>query len=91
MFLPLVILTMIVERFFITTQEDGTLVALQHLGGTLLVGACCFGVLRWEAIGRWVLAYPEVHFGTAAVLVLLGRYTGYQLLELWRFRPLIEP
>jgi hypothetical protein len=90
-FLPLVILTMIVERFFISTQEDGVSVAVQHLAGTLVVGACCFAILRWEAIARWVLTYPEVHFGTAAILVLLGRYTGYQLLELWRFRPFVEP
>ena len=40
----------------------------------------------WDVVARGVLAYPEVHFVTTAVLVLLGRYTGYQLLELWRFR-----
>jgi len=84
--LPMVILTMIVERFYVTSQEDGPGVALQLLGGTLLVGVFCYLVLRWEAVGRLFLAYPEAHFFTVAVLVLIGRYTGYQLLELWRFR-----
>ena len=30
--------------------------------------------------------YPELLFAVAAVQVLLGRYTGYRLLELLRFR-----
>jgi hypothetical protein len=84
--LPMVILTMLVERFYVTTQEDGTRVALQHLAGTALVGFCCYLVLRWETVAKLLLAYPESHFFTVALLVLIGRYTGYQLLEPWRFR-----
>ena len=35
--------------------------------------------------------YPEVHFFTIAAFILLGRYAGYRLTELWRFRDLVEP
>jgi len=86
--LPMAILTMLVERFYMTSQEDGARVALQHLAGTLAVGFCCYLVLCWEAVAQWILAYPEAHCFTVALLVLIGRYTGYQLLEPWRFRDL---
>ncbi|MCX7424514.1 MAG: hypothetical protein NTW96_02595 [Planctomycetia bacterium] len=88
--LPMVILTMIVERFYVTSQEDGLRVAIQLLAGTVLVGFFCYLVLRWESVARLLLAYPEGHFFTVAVLILIGRYTGYQLLEPWRFRDVAD-
>jgi transglutaminase-like putative cysteine protease len=89
--LPMVIVTMLVERFYITTQEDGTRIAIQHLLGTAVVGFFCYLILRWEMVAQLLLAYPEAHCFTAAVLVLIGRYTGYQLFEPWRFRDFADP
>jgi hypothetical protein len=89
--LPMVILTMTVERFFLTTEEDGPGFALQLLAGTLVVAFCCYMILRWAAVGRMILIYPELHCFTIAALMLLGRYSGYRLTELWRFRDLVEP
>ncbi len=88
--LPMVILTMLVERLYLTTQEDGPTVALQHLAGTALIGFCCYLVMCWDTVVKLIIAYPEVHFFTLALLVLIGRYTGYQLLEPWRFRDFAE-
>ena len=84
--LPMVILTMTVERFYVTTEEDGPGFALALLSGTILVAFCCYLVLRWGAVGRMLLAYPEIHLFTVAALIMIGRYTGYRLTELWRFR-----
>jgi len=89
--LPMVILTMTIERFYVTTEEDSFRFALQLMAGTVAVGFCCYLVLRWEDVGRVLLAHPEVHLFTVAALVLLGRYTGYRLTELWRFRDLAGP
>jgi len=83
---PMVILTMIIERFYVSTEEDGLGSSLQVMAGTLLVGMCCYFVLQGEAVGRLLLHYPELHLFTLAVLVMMGRYTGYRLTELWRFR-----
>ena len=47
-------------------------------------------VLRWQLVARLLLVYPEVHFFTVAVLIVIGRYTGYQIVELWRFRDMSE-
>lgn len=89
--LPMVILTMTVERFYVTSEEDGPRFAVLLLAGTVLVATCCYGVLRWDAVGDLLLMFPELHLFTLAVLVLLGRYTGYRLTELWRFRDLGSP
>jgi hypothetical protein len=41
-------------------------------------------------VGRLFFTYPEMHLFVVAVLILVGRYTGYQLLEMWRFRDVVE-
>ncbi len=89
--LPMVILTILIERFHVTVEEDGLMFALKLTAGTLVVAALCYLVLGWEEVGAWVLTYPEVHFFTIAAFILLGRYAGYRLTELWRFRDLVEP
>jgi 7 transmembrane helices usually fused to an inactive transglutaminase/Transglutaminase-like superfamily len=88
--LPLVILTIMIERFYVTSEEDGWMFAMQLAIGTLVVAALCYLVLGWEEIGRQVLIYPEVHFLTIAVFIIVGRYAGYRLTELWRFRDMVE-
>ncbi|MBM3887510.1 MAG: hypothetical protein FJ388_00120 [Verrucomicrobia bacterium] len=89
--LPMVILTMMVERFYLTAEEDSPAFATQLLAATILVAAFCYLVLRWTTVGHFVLAFPEVHLFTIAALILLGRYSGYRLSELWRFRDLVTP
>ena len=84
--LPMVILTMTIERFYLTSEEDSVPFALQLLAGTVAVAVCCYLVLRWAAAGRILFMFPEAHLFTIAVLILMGRYTGYRLTELWRFR-----
>jgi hypothetical protein len=88
--LPLVILTILIERLYVTTEEDGAAYSLQLAVGTLVVAAFCYMLLRWEDIGSMILVYPEIHLVTLAAFVGLGRYTGYRLTELWRFRDLLQ-
>jgi hypothetical protein len=88
--LPMVIMTMLIERFHVTVEEDGFVYAAKLSLGTLLVAMLCFAVLRWPTMGNVVLVYPEAHLFTIALFILLGRYAGYRLTELWRFRDLVE-
>jgi transglutaminase-like putative cysteine protease len=88
--LPMVIITMLIERFHVSVEEDGMMFTLQLLAGTVLVAIFCFLVLGWERVGDFVLTYPETHFFTIAAFIVLGRYAGYRLTELWRFRDLVE-
>lgn len=84
--LPMVILTMMVERFNVTAEEDGYREAFRVLAGTLLAATCCLLLLHTKHLNRLVLVFPEALLLVAAALLLVGRYTGYRLTELWRFR-----
>ncbi|TWT99518.1 Transglutaminase-like superfamily protein [Botrimarina colliarenosi] len=88
--LPLVIVTVLIERFYVTTEEDGVGFAMQLVAGTIGVGAVCYMVLSWETIGHIILVYPETHLITVALFIAIGRYAGYRLVELWRFRDLVK-
>ena len=86
--LPMVILTMTIERLYLSNVEEGSFTAFQLMLGTVFVSFCCYLTLSWKAVGTIILHYPESHFFTLAALVILGRYTGYRLTELYRFRDL---
>ena len=88
--LPMVILTMMIERFNITAEEDGLPQAFKVFAGTLGVAICCLLVLGLEGLGRLVLMFPEIQLFNAAALLLIGRYSGYRLTELWRFRDIAQ-
>lgn len=84
--LPMVILVMIIERFHIRSEEDGYVAAVRMLSGTLLVAVLCVAVFRIGILQNAVLAHPEILLFVAAILLLIGKYSGYRLAELWRFR-----
>jgi hypothetical protein len=86
--LPFVILTMTIERFFVITEEAGTREALRMAAGSAAVAAMTHGIIQFEPLQLTFFVYPELMFAVAAVQVLLGRYTGYRLSELIRFRKL---
>lgn len=88
--LPLVIVTVLIERFYVTTEEDGLGFAFQLVAGTVVVSAVCFMVLSWDEVGKVILVYPEIHLITIALFIAIGRYAGYRLVELWRFRDLVK-
>ncbi len=89
--LPMVILTNLVERFYVTTEEDSIFEAIRLLVTTSLLALAIYLLLCWPSLGNLLFYYPELHFFTVAALVLLGRYTGYRLTELVRFRDLVRP
>jgi hypothetical protein len=88
--LPMIILTNLIERFHVSADEDGMLHTLKLAFGTLFVAILCYLILGSQQVGTFVLTYPEAHFFTIAVFIVLGRYAGYRLTELWRFRDLVE-
>jgi hypothetical protein len=84
--LPFVILTMTIERFFVIVEEAGAREGLLTATGSAGVAVITYGILQLEPLQLTFFVYPELLFAVAAVQVLLGRYTGYRLLELLRFR-----
>jgi 7 transmembrane helices usually fused to an inactive transglutaminase len=89
-FLPLVIVTGLVERFWTTEEEDGTTVAVRTMLATLATAGAVFVVVRLEDVRQTVVEHPESLGFLVAAILLLGRYTGYRLTELFRFRDIPE-
>lgn len=87
---PLIILTHMVERFWTLETEDSAASSFRTLLGTLVVSVAVALALSPDAVGRWVFRYPETLGVVISVLLLLGRYTGYRLTELYRFQDVIE-
>jgi hypothetical protein len=86
--LPMVILTNLVERFYVATEEDSMRNSLRLLLTTMAMAFAIYLLLNFEYLKEKVLMYPELHFFTVVTLVLMGRYTGYRWTELVRFRDL---
>lgn len=85
---PLVILTIAIERMSIVWEERGPAEAIQEGLGTLAVAALAYLVMFLEAVQHMVFVFPELLLLVLVATLLLGRYRGYRLLELLRFREL---
>ena len=89
--LPFVILTMVIERFFVLIEEAGVREGMQTAAGSAAVSVIAYGIISWEPLQLTFFVYPELLAAVAAVQILLGRYTGYRLSELFRFRAIGGP
>jgi hypothetical protein len=86
---PMVILTGMIERFWTLETEDGTTSSFRTLLGTMLIAASIALFLSLHAVVSHMFRYPETLGLVMAVQLLLGRYTGYKLSELFRFRDFV--
>jgi hypothetical protein len=84
--LPIVILTMLVERFSITIAEEGFREALLRAGSSVLVAVAIYPVFRSARAEYLMFTFPELVVGAMGVLVLIGGYTGYRVSDILRFR-----
>lgn len=89
--LPIVILAMLIERFSITTIEEGFGSATTLLFGSAVVTIFSYPVFQSEAVGLLFFGYPELVLCVVGLLIGIGSYSGYRLLELFRFRSLTTP
>jgi len=87
---PLIILTNLVERFWTVEAEDGSAASFQRLLGTMFVTVTISLCLAPDVVGSWMFRHPETLGAVLAAALLLGRYTGYRLSELLRFRDLVR-
>lgn len=85
---PMVIMTMTIERISVTWDERGGGQAMREAIGTLMVAAIAHLVMSWGPIEHVVFVFPEVLLLLLALTLVLGRYSGYRLSELFRFRNL---
>jgi hypothetical protein len=86
---PMVILTGMIERFWTLEVEDGTAASLKAMAGTIFIAATIALVLGIPMLIRFLFRFPEALGFIMACQLVLGRYTGYRLSELFRFRELV--
>jgi hypothetical protein len=87
---PLVILTMVIERMSIVWEERGPAEALKGGAGTMAVAALGYLVMSIDLVEHLVFVFPELLLVVLGATLLVGRYSGYRLFELHRFRALGE-
>jgi hypothetical protein len=85
---PMVIMAMTIERMSVAWEERGAGFAVREGFGTLLVAALAYLVMSWERLEHIVFVFPEVLLILFGASLILGRYSGYRLTELFRFRAL---
>jgi hypothetical protein len=83
---PMVILAMTIERMSLVWEELGPAEALKQGFGSLMVAALGYLTMSCAFLEHLVFVFPELLLVVLALTLLLGRYTGYRLTELWRFR-----
>ena len=85
---PMVIISMTIERMSIVWEERGASEAIQEGTGSLVVAAAAYVVMGIAAVAHLIFVFPELLLLVIAAALLAGRYTGYRLLELRRFKAL---
>jgi hypothetical protein len=83
---PMVILTGMIERFWTLEVEDSTMASFKTLLATMVIAASISLTLGLHALADFMFQFPESLGLIMAAQLLLGRYTGYRLSELFRFR-----
>jgi hypothetical protein len=88
---PVLILVLLSEDFTKVQLGKSARVAIALASETLILALVSFTVLSFRAVQIFALTNPEITLLSSAILaLLLGRYTGLRLLELWRFRKLLR-
>ena len=88
--LPMVILAMVIERMSVVWEEYGQKEAINRGLASLLAAVLAYLVMSINYVAFLVFAYPELLLIVLAITILMGRYTGYRLLELYRFQSLVK-
>jgi hypothetical protein len=87
---PMVILTMTIERMSIVWEELGASDTLKQGAWSLVAAILAYLVMAVRYIEHLVFVFPELLLILLAGMILLGRYSGFRLLELLRFKALVK-
>lgn len=83
---PIVIVAITAERLARKWEEWGGRAALATAAQTLLVVGLAYLTMGSLTLETALLAFPELFLVLVGAMLLLGRWTGVRVSELWRFR-----
>jgi flagellar biosynthesis component FlhA len=89
-FFPMIILAWTIERMSILWEEEGPEDVLVQGGGSLIVAVLSYFVMTNTYISFITFNFPEILLAVLGIIILMGRYTGYRLSELYRFASLAK-
>jgi hypothetical protein len=69
-------------------DERGPSEALKQALGSLAVASLAYVAMNLDFLQHLFFVFPELILLVLALTILLGRYTGYRLVELKRFKVL---
>ncbi|HSH49747.1 MAG TPA: inactive transglutaminase family protein [Halomonas sp.] len=89
-FFPMIILSWTIERMSILWEEEGPKEVLIQGGGSLLTAVLAYLAMNNPLIRHITFNFLGVQPILMGLILMLGNYTGYRLLELRRFTPVTE-
>ncbi len=89
-FFPAIILSWTVERMSILWEEEGGREVLVQGSGSLFVAVLAYLVMSVPLVEHLTFNFPELLLSLLGVVLLFGKYTGYRLSELYRFRDMVK-
>ncbi len=87
---PLLIMTILTEKFVEVQIEKGSKQAFKLTIETLILSLASYYIVTWQAFETAILAYPELIFLTIIINYILGKFAGLRLMEYLRFRNVIS-
>ena len=85
-FFPTIILAWTIERMSLLWEEEGAHEVLVQGGGSLLAAILVYLTMSMSMVEHLTFNFPELMISLLGIVLLLGKYTGYRLFELYRFR-----
>lgn len=85
---PMVIIAMTIERMSVVWEERGAPDAIRAGLGSLAIAVAAYIFMGLAWLEHLIFTFPELLLVVLALVLLAGRYTGYRLVELRRFREL---
>jgi hypothetical protein len=86
----MVILTMTIERMSIVWEELGAYQTLQQGAWSIVAAVLAYLVMGIKTIEHLVFVFPELLLIVLAGTIWLGRYSGFRLMELLRFKSMTK-
>lgn len=85
---PMIILTMMIERMALMSEEFGGKEARRTAYGSVFAASLAYFAMHGVLTNHLIFVFPELLLIVLACTILLGRYNGYKLSEYFRFKKL---
>ncbi|WNO09499.1 inactive transglutaminase family protein [Teredinibacter sp. KSP-S5-2] len=89
-FFPMIILAWTIERMSILWEEEGPQEVLVQVGGSLFVALVAYVLMTNEVVRHLTFNFLGLQLVFMALVLLMGNYTGYRLLEYRRFKTMLK-